>query len=144
MYFVCGTNESSSMVPDVNTTKNNLMAKGLTSANTFTKFDSFGTHSESYWRGEFGAVYTWLFQGENLAVSTPTFESAKIMQTLSGKIYVEGIATAADFEIFDLLGKSIQTISLSNGMHQLPELSKGIYILKSKENVVPVIKLVRN
>lgn len=144
MYFVSGTNESSSMVPDINTVRTNLLAKGLTAANAFTKFDSFGTHSESYWRGEFGAVYTWLFQGANLAVSTSNIENPKIMQTLSGKIYVEGIPNATDFEVFDLLGKSIQTLSLSNGMYQFPELSKGIYILKSKENLLPATKLIRN
>ena len=144
MYFVSGTNESSSMVPNINTVRTNLLAKGLTTSNAFTKFDSYGTHTEGYWRGEFEAVYTWLFQGVNLAVSTSNFESPKIIHTLSGKIYVEGIPNATDFEIFDLLGKSIQTLSLSNGMYQLPELSKGIYILKSKENLLTATKLIQN
>ena len=145
MYFVSGTNESASMVPDINTVRTNLLAKGLTPANAFTKFDTFGTHSESYWRGEFGAVYTWLFQGENLAVTTSSYESPKITQTVSGRIYIEGISTATNFEIFDLLGKRLQTLTLSDGMYQLPEtLSTGIYILKSKENILPATKLIQH
>ena len=146
MYFVCGTNESTSMVPDVNTVRNNLLAKGLTAANAFTKFDTYGVHSESYWKGEFGAVYTWLFQNENLlATNVSTYETPKIIQTLSGKIYVEGIPSATNFEIFNMLGKKIKTITLSNGMYEMPdELSKGIYILKSKSNAIESVKLVRN
>jgi alpha-glucosidase len=144
MYFVAGTNESSSMVPNINTVRTNLLAKGLTASNAFTKYDSFGTHTEGYWRGEFGALYTWLFQNETLSTSTTNFETPKIVQTLSGKIYVEGIPNTTDFEVFDLLGKSIQTLSLSNGIYELPELSKGIYILRSKENLLPVTKFVRN
>jgi alpha-glucosidase len=145
MYFVAGTNESATMVSNINTVKNNLIAKGLFTANTFTKFDSYGTHTESYWRGEFGALYQWLFQNENLAIATSSYESPKIIQTLSGKIVVEGIPSATDFVLYDLWGKQIKTITLSNGTYQfLEELSGGIYILKSINNEIEAIKLVRN
>jgi alpha-glucosidase len=144
MYFVAGNNESATMVNNINTVKNNLIAKGLSAANTFTKFDSYGTHTEGYWKGQFAALYQWLFQDENLAIATSSFESPKIIQMLSGKIYVEGIPSATEFDLFDLMGKQIKTITLSDGIYQLPELSKGIYILKSKKNIFTTIKLVRN
>ncbi len=146
MYFVAGTNESSTMVSNTNTVRSNLLAKGLTAANAFTKFDSYGLHSESYWKGEFSALYTWLFQNENLlAISASTYESPKIILTLSGKIYVEGIPNATEFEIYTMLGNKVKAITLSNGMYEMPdELSKGIYILKSKNNTIASIKLVRN
>jgi alpha-glucosidase len=145
MYFVAGTNESATMVSNINTVRNNLLAKGLTSANALTKFDSFGTHTEGYWKGEFGALYSWLFLNENLAVASTNYKSPKIIPTLSGKIYVEGIPAATAFEIFDLVGKKVQTITLSNGVYQLSdELSKGIYILKSKNEEIEALKLIRN
>ena len=145
MYFVAGTNESATMVSNTNAVRNNLLAKGLTSANALTKFDSYGTHTESYWRGEFGALYQWLFQNENLAIATSNYQSPKIIQTLSGKIVVEGIPSATDFVLYDLWGKQIKTITLSNGTYQfLEELSGGIYILKSINNEIEAIKLVRN
>jgi alpha-glucosidase len=143
-YFVAGTNESATMVNNINTVKNNLIAKGLSAANTFTKFDSYGTHTEGYWKGEFAALYQWLFQDENLAIATSSYESPRIIQMLSGKIYVEGIPLATEFDLFDVMGKQIKTITLSDGIYQLPELSKGIYILKSKNNIFTTIKLVRN
>ena len=145
MYFVAETTESITMVPNITTIRNNLIQKGLTAANAFTKFDTYGTHSENYWKGEFGALYQWLFQNENLAVATSNYQSPKIIQTLSGKLFVEGIPIPINFDIFDVLGNQVQTIALSNGIFQLPEeLSRGIYILKSNTGEILPIKLVRN
>lgn len=67
IYFVAGTNESSTMASDIETVKNNLQAKGLTENNTFVKLDSYGQHNENYWKGEFGAAYKWLFQNTILS-----------------------------------------------------------------------------
>jgi hypothetical protein len=58
---------------------------------------------------------------------------------------VGGIPSATDFVLYDLWGKQIKTITLSNGTYQfLEELSGGIYILKSINNEIEAIKLVRN
>lgn len=145
MYFVAGTNESTTMVPNINTVRNNLIAKGLTAANAFTKFDNYGTHTEGYWRGEFGSLYRWLFQNENLSTTALDYESPSIIQTLSGTIQVTGIPEAIDFDLYDMMGKKIKTISLSDGSHQMPEeLSKGIYVLKNSTNDTRTFKIVRN
>lgn len=122
------------------------MGKGMTASNTITQFDPAGTHSESFWRSEFGAVYTWLFQNENLlGTTTSTYQTSQIIQTVSGKIYIEGLPSATQFELFDLLGKHVKSMTLSNGIYEMPdELSKGIYILKSKNNEIASIKLVRS
>ncbi|HLA56015.1 MAG TPA: alpha/beta hydrolase-fold protein [Flavobacterium sp.] len=145
MYFVSGTNESSTMVPDINTVKNGLQGKGLTAANTLTKFDSYGTHSETYWRGEFSALYQWLFANETLSVTTNGLVKPKIVQTISGKIYVEGIPDATDFEIVNMAGQIIYKMALSNGTFDFPDhISKGIYILRSKENPLKPMRVIKN
>ncbi|PKP14987.1 MAG: alpha-dextran endo-1,6-alpha-glucosidase, partial [Bacteroidetes bacterium HGW-Bacteroidetes-23] len=89
-YFVAGQNESSTMVTNTNTIKNAMQNNGMSSDNTLTKFDSYGTHTESYWRGEFGAAYQWLFMDENLSVETISTIKPTIIQTLSGKLWLEG------------------------------------------------------
>ncbi len=146
MYFVAGTTESATMVSNINTVRNNLLAKGLTPANVLTKFDSFGTHTEGYWKGEFAALYQWLFQNENLAVATSSYQSPKITQTLSGKIYVEGLFSPTTFAIFDLLGQKVQTLTISNGIYSLPdELAKGIYVLRTLNNTrFEPVKIIKN
>ncbi|MGK4567084.1 alpha/beta hydrolase-fold protein [Flavobacterium sp. 3HN19-14] len=130
MYFVAGTNEDSDMVPDINSVRDDLLADGLAASNAHTKFDTYGTHTESYWRGEFGALYQWLFAEENLSVENPIVITPKIMQSVSGKLFVEGIPTATQFQIVDMLGQTVQKIQLSDGFSELPDgLAKGSYLL---------------
>ncbi len=142
MYFVGGTTESSTMVPNINTVKDNLVAKGLLPTNVFTKFDTYGQHNENYWKGEFGGLYQWLFAEENLAITIVKNSNLTISQTVSGKIFVEGMDTVSEFEIINMNGIIAGRLSLSNGIFELPEqLSSGIYILRSKNNAIKSIKL---
>jgi predicted alpha/beta superfamily hydrolase len=141
-YFVAGQNESSSMVTNTNTIKNAMQNNGMTSDNTLTKFDSYGTHTETYWRGEFGAAYQWLFLDENLSVETIFPKKPTIIQTLSGKFWVEGFEENTTFELFALSGQKITTLQLENGFNSLPEdLASGIYILKSEMICKKLVKM---
>jgi alpha-glucosidase len=141
-YFVAGQNESSTMVTNTNSIKNAMQNNGMTSDNTLTKFDSYGTHCESYWRGEFGAAYQWLFLDENLSVETISPVKPTIIQTLSGKFWVEGFEENTTFELFALSGQKITTLQLENGFNSLPEdLASGIYILKSEMICKKLVKM---
>lgn len=129
LYFVAGQNESTTMVPNMNTVKNNLVSKGVQSTNTFTKVDSYGTHSENYWRGEFSAAYQWLFAEETLNISQNNI-TLKIIQ-VQNKLFVEGLENNQSGIIYSILGQNQGEIILENGYNDLPDsLSKGIYILK--------------
>ncbi len=145
MYFVGGTTESSTMVSNINTVKDNLLTKGLTPTDVFTKFDTYGQHNENYWKGEFGALYQWLFSEENLSVSTPKNQSVRIDQTISGKIFVEGMPAASEFEIIGLNGMMVGRLLLSDGIFELPDnLQTGIYILRSSNNLYQSVRLFKN
>lgn len=141
IYFVAGQNESSTMVPNITTVRTTMQNNGLTTSNTFTKIDSYGTHTESYWRGEFGAAYQWLFMDENLSIETISSKKQTIIQTLSGKIWVEGFENNTTFELFAVTGQKITSLQLKNGYNSLPEnLANGIYILKSEMISVKLFK----
>lgn len=58
---VAGQNESATIVSNINTITNNLFTRGVTVSNSQIKIDADGTHTEGYWRREFGAAYQWLF-----------------------------------------------------------------------------------
>ena len=144
MYFVAGQNEYSTIMTDINGVKNNLQLKGLTIANSLTKYDSYGTHSESYWRGEFAAAYQWLFANENLATTLLTKVKPTIFQTYSGKIVVNGLEKETTFEVYSVLGQLQSTFKVNIGEFYLPDnLSSGLYILKNKENFVDVTKVLK-
>ncbi|RAR48927.1 alpha/beta hydrolase-fold protein [Flavobacterium lacus] len=140
-YFVAGQNESSTMVTNTNTIKNAMQNNGMTSTNTLTKFDSYGTHSESYWRGEFAAAYQWLFMNENLSVVPVKNIKPIVIQTASGELWLEGFDHKITFELFAITGQKITSLELENGFATLPEnLASGIYILKSEITTVKLFK----
>ena len=61
IYLVAGRKESEEMVTDIEKITPILISKGICRKNIVTKFDDYGTHSESYWAKEFPAAYLWLF-----------------------------------------------------------------------------------
>ncbi|MCB9426367.1 MAG: alpha/beta hydrolase [Flavobacteriales bacterium] len=61
LYVVAGQDEYEMMVSDVEIVKANLEKKGVQKENIKVKFDADGTHTEYYWKREFGSLYQWLF-----------------------------------------------------------------------------------
>jgi predicted alpha/beta superfamily hydrolase len=145
IYFVAGTNESSGIVSEINQVKNALMAKGLAAENVLTKFDSYGVHNENYWRGEFAALYQWLFANENLAIAGYDVDRVSIFQAPSGKIYVQGLDAPTTFDIISYTGRQVGTIVLSNGISELPSgLPRSVYILMARSKVAKPVKIFKN
>ncbi len=141
VYFVAGQNESSTMVPNITTIRTTMQNNGLTTNNTFTKIDANGTHSESYWRNEFGAAYQWLFLEENLSVNKEENKKPQIIQTNNGQIWVEGLTETTPFELYTITGQKITTLELKNGYNSISdELMSGIYLLKSTFIVLKLFK----
>lgn len=141
VYFVAGQNESSTMVPNITTIRTTMQNNGLTTNNTFTKIDANGTHSESYWRNEFGAAYQWLFMEENLSVNKEENKKPQIIQTNNGQIWVEGLTETTPFELYSITGQKITTLELKNGYNSISdELMSGIYLLKSTFIVFKLFK----
>ncbi len=133
-YFVAGQNESSTMVGNITTIRSALQSKGLTSNNTFTKIDSYGTHTEGYWRGEFAAAYQWLFATTSLSTAEHPSEQMQLFQMGSHQIFASGIDTSKSFQIIDLSGKIVQSIKLNEGINDLPNnLPAGIYFLRNED-----------
>jgi len=133
-YFVAGQNESSTMVTNINTIRNLLQTKGLTQSNTFTKIDSYGTHSEAYWRGEFGAAYQWLFATTNLSIDDLHKPEKTIVQLSKNEFYIKGIDTTKTFQLIDLKGQKLQELKLQEGFNTLfLNLPAGIYFIKNED-----------
>lgn len=61
IYFYAGLKESEDMVSDIKKTEAELIKQGVPAKNITSKFDVYGTHSESYWSREFGQAFEWLF-----------------------------------------------------------------------------------
>jgi len=140
LYFVAGQDESSTMVSNMNLVKNNLINKGVSSANTYTKIDSFGTHSESYWSGQFGAAYQWLFAQTALTKTENSLPAATIRQNAEGAILVTGLSQPTAFNVVSAVGQKVQTVVFENGVYRFSGLSSGVYLLQS--DTMPAMKII--
>ena len=140
IYFVAGTNESATMVVNNNEIKSALQNKLLATVNTMTKYDNYGSHTESYWRGEFAAAYLWLFQNETL--NTNIFQTKKITiyKTESNMIFVDGLKKSETASIYAINGKKVGQITLNNGYNNLnTTFSKGVYFIKNADINIKII-----
>ena len=136
IYFVAGSGESSTIVNDIQTVKNNLQTKGLTSTNTLVKIDSYGQHNENYWKGEFSAAYKWLFQ--KTALKTQDVSKKKINVGFEkNQLHIKGLTKNSSATVYDLSGKMIEKLELKNGSNQvINTLIKGPYILQMENESV--------
>ncbi len=136
IYFVAGSEESKTMVSDINNVKNRLQSKGLTEANTLVKLDAYGAHNENYWKGEFSAAYKWLFATTDLK----TTEIAKSKMNIifeKNTIFIKGLTKNTDGTIYDISGRLIEKLSLKNGWNSVKtSLLKGNYLLKTENDSI--------
>ena len=132
MYFVAGTNEDVDMVPDCNEVKNTFQTKMLSSTNTLTKYDSYGTHSESYWRGEFSAAYLWLFPNANLSTNDYQIKKPTIYKSANNEIFAKGFTEPQEVAIYAINGILVHKMILNNGINPLTiDFPKGVYFIKN-------------
>ena len=140
-YFVAGQNESSTMVPNINTIRTSLQGNGLTASNTLVKIDSYGSHTESYWRGEFGAAYQWLFAQTNLSIESQAVTERQIFQLSENEVFIKGLIKSEIFQLIDTSGRVVRKLELHEGLNHLPnDLSKGMYFLKFADWSLKVYK----
>ncbi len=141
MYFVAGQNESTTMVTNLNTVRNNLIAKGLPNTEAFTKIDSYGTHTENYWKGEFAAAYQWLFLNTPLSENDIIMTKPAVYQLANSQLLVEGMDSETSFSIVSITGQNVGKITLSNGIHDINNsLASGIDFLKHNGTIFKIFK----
>ena len=132
-YFVSGTTESSTMVPQMAAMRDSLQRGGVPAANLNFNTRADGQHAEWFWRREFSAGYTWLY-----APSAVT--AARSRQGLALNIYpspaaqelrIELPATIAQgqLEINDAQGRPVLQTTVRNGQAvNLRTLAAGLYL----------------
>jgi alpha-glucosidase len=133
LYFVAGNAEYGNMVTHVTTVRNKIVESGAAQSNTLLKFDSYGTHTEGYWRGEFGALYLWLFENSNLSNSDLIRTEIEIRSMGEGRILVKNVEQPTPAILYDLMGRVIKNFTLENGVFQ-EELAAGIYVIRTESN----------
>ena len=132
-YFVSGTTESTTMVPDMAAMRDSLLRGGVPAANLSFNPRPDGQHAEWFWKREFPAGYSWLY-----APATTT--AARSAQRLAVTVYPNPAAqelrvdlpttlTEARLEISDAQGRSVLRAAVRNGQAvDVRNLARGLYL----------------
>ncbi|WP_210513724.1 alpha/beta hydrolase-fold protein [Hymenobacter terricola] len=132
-YFVSGTTESTTMVPQMAAMRDSLRRGGVPTANLNFNTRTDGQHAEWFWRREFPAGYSWLY-----APATAT--AARPSQRLAVSLYPNPVArelrvslpqnlAQAQLSISDVQGRTVLQTTVHHGEAVvLPALARGLYL----------------
>ncbi|MBF9239154.1 T9SS type A sorting domain-containing protein [Hymenobacter sp. BT683] len=148
-YFVSGTTESTSMVPNMAAMRDSLLRGGVPAANLSFNPRADGQHAEWFWNREFPAAYNFLFAP---ATATPVRHS----QRLSASVYPNPAAqelriafpvslAEAKLEITDARGRTVLRTAVHHGEAvNLRGLAAGLYLSRiTAGNEVKVVKFAK-
>ncbi len=137
IYQLCGTNESSGMVADMQRMNDSLVKSGYGQENIFNKIVSGGQHNEKLWKESFGEAYLWLFTPYAYGFNEPsTTESMncfpnpvvdKLAFTLPGETIFDTVF------VFDSRGSLVMKVAGTNeNTMDVSNLSPGVYMILCK------------
>jgi len=135
VYHLGGQNESARLVSDINTITGSLLAKGLSSTDSYIKIDADGAHSEWYWRREFSAAYQWLFPNTVTSTADQLRDQSLHLYPNPARhsVQVKGYNFRANDQvyIYSVTGVRLKTWkSIRNGVFAIDDLQPGLYFLQ--------------
>ncbi|MEO8150039.1 MAG: alpha/beta hydrolase-fold protein [Bacteroidia bacterium] len=113
IYQVCSQNEGASVVYNMNRMQDSLVSAGMFANQIQSVVRTYGSHSESFWRLEFGTGYRWLFSNaigtiiENLAETKEVRLSPNPADTFIKITYDFAPNKFEMIRIFDELGREL-------------------------------------
>jgi predicted alpha/beta superfamily hydrolase len=145
IYFVAGSQESTSMVPNINQMTTTLTNAQFDAEEIQTVIKIDGQHSEWFWKREFPAAYKWLFQDNTAGEKKNEFEEKfdfkqnlfnVKLSSLSGEI--------EDFYLLDVCGKIMfNTRDVYSVELHSSDFCSGIYFMRFKIDNNEVIKMIK-
>lgn len=138
MYLLCGTNESSTMVGEMNSFYNGLLGAGFPASQMSKNIITGGTHSEGFWSQHVKNGLEFLFANVTAVKKnkSPLKEEFEIIRN-EGIIDIQFTENQPNVKIslVDFMGRKIPLSSNRNGHWNSPKMSSGWYLLQvEKEN----------
>ncbi|WP_310392444.1 alpha/beta hydrolase-fold protein [Hymenobacter sp.] len=134
-YFVSGTTESLSLVPQMAALRDSLLRGGVPAANVSFNPRPDGQHAEWFWQREFPGAYSWLY-------APATVTATRGAQRLVTRVYPNPAAqelrvelpvalAAARLEISDARGRTVLRLRVRNGQAvSVRGLAPGLYLAR--------------
>lgn len=142
-FLLAGTNESASMVPNMEAMRTALLDRGYPEADIRLEAHIFGAHNEAYWGGEYTEVFKWLFADFDSAVpdiaAQPTFVISPNPSNGNIQCHFQ-LQHQGVLRVFDLNGRMVHEVNIrptgrntSTDTINLQHLPSGTYIAKLLE-----------
>ncbi|HZV70328.1 MAG TPA: alpha/beta hydrolase-fold protein [Saprospiraceae bacterium] len=133
IYFIAGTNESSTVISDMQAVYDTLAFAGENEANMQFIASPDGTHSEWFWAREYPAAYDWLFGDLLLSTKRPQEKKGSVFPNpASETLWIKGYDPYVHVTIYSLPGEVIQHADLDQDYLDISNLPPGIYFLEIK------------
>jgi len=136
LYFLGGTNESSTLVSDMQSARNAFISKGVVSTDAKLVTHADGAHSEWYWRREFGAAYSFLFPASTAHFSEIDSKHLTIYPNPSKDSFQieNSVCLDCSFVLKNLEGKIINSGYFQNGktIIDATKFMSGVYFIEVK------------
>lgn len=133
-YQLCGSNESTGEVGDMQRMNDSLVKIGFSQNNIFNKVVPGGQHNEKLWREAFGDAYLWLFNGYATAIEEPAVKG-KIMvypNPVNDVLTLPGAGNKAYDKviILDTNGRQVKTFIHPHAEIDVRGLVAGLYMAR--------------
>ncbi|MEP6646305.1 MAG: alpha/beta hydrolase-fold protein [Saprospiraceae bacterium] len=138
IYFVAGTNESATMISDMQAVHDTLEAAGENDDEMEFLSRLDGAHSEWFWAREYPAAYDWLFGDLVLNTKRPQEKKGSVFPNpASNLLWILGEESNVHVTIYSLLGQIMLNENADHGNIDISNLPEGIYFLEMKSMVHP-------
>jgi predicted alpha/beta superfamily hydrolase len=134
-YQLCGTNESTGMVGQMQRMNDTLKSIGFAQEKIYNKIVTGGQHNEKLWREAFGDAYIWLFN--EYVNSIDEVSSPKLIQCFPNPaeeiltFKAENNTLFDTIQIIDMKGVTVSMIAKpTSDTINISQLQAGTYIIK--------------
>ncbi len=139
MYFLAGDQESSSMIPDINSVMNALSSAGFSGNEMHLKTVQGGQHAEWFWASEFSEAFQWLFDGVSSMNDTYSRLPIAIFNSNNKTMSFHDSPDNSFYEVFNIQGQLICSGIVIETTLDFSYLEKGIYFFRYKGLVVKIV-----
>jgi predicted alpha/beta superfamily hydrolase len=135
VYFLAGGQEPAYVTTDMNAVATAMTTAGFGNSEKKTKVVSSGTHSEWFWKQEFGEAYQWLFAGAVSSTQQPNGQQWLVYPNPATTVLrFEGLESEQDIKmrIFTVDGRLQRDTALSSDQPtaNIGDLPAGYYFLE--------------
>jgi predicted alpha/beta superfamily hydrolase len=133
IYFIAGTNESSTMISDMQAVRDTLTYAGVEENDMHFISSPDGAHSEWFWAREYPDAYEWLFDGLVLSTKWPVEKKGYLFPNPANQMLcIKSDEETVHVTVYSITGTLMKSETAESDNIDISELPQGIYFIEIK------------